>query len=95
MGTQIEVDAYMDSKTLPNLLQKMVLHAKSVKNLYIRIKRRLRRGELSKLNFKLGKTNPADGLTKAIVNETNSLWNLITTEKLKVDSLCWVTLIET
>lgn len=92
LGRKIEIDAYVDSKTLFDVVAKD--GNTSEKRLQIDIyalRESYDKGELSRLNWIPGNINPADGLTKTILNDKNPLWTLINTNKLKLEAQGWVT----
>ena len=90
LGRTLDVEAYVDSKTLFDVVAKN--SNTTEKRLQIDIfalKESYAKGELRKLTWIPGNNNPADALTKPILTATSPLWRLMKDNKLDTEALGW------
>lgn len=90
LGRDVTLEAFIGRKTLFNVVSKD--GATSERPLQIDIfglREPYERGELSKIGWILGTDNIADPLSKPMLTTKSSLWDLLTSNRLKVGSSRW------
>ena len=91
LGRKIEIDAYVDSRTVFNVVAKN--SATLEKRLQIDVnalRQSHSNGELRYLAWIPGFQNLADGLTKGLVGKTHPLWKALTTNRVSITPEGWV-----
>lgn len=90
LGRTIEIDGYVDSKTLLDVVAKSA--ATLEKRLQIDVhalRESHEKGELRQLSHIPGFQNYSDALTKGIISKLHSIWNLLKSNKLDIDIEGW------
>ena len=90
-GKTIDIDAFIDSQTLFNLVAK---HSNPLERRLLidvnALRQSHRKGELRNVAWIPTGQNVADGLTKRLIGRTHSLWKLLTENIVPVTPLGWV-----
>lgn len=89
-GLIVAIDVYVDSKTLLDVVSKD--GGTTEKRLQIdlfALKESQDRGELTRLSWITGKSNPADALTKESLGNGTPLWDLMKSNKVDMEALAW------
>lgn len=78
VGRELEMDAYFDSRTLIHVVTKYAGTTEKRLQIYIAAQcKSYERGDLSRVHWMPGKSNPDDTLSKAGFSPSTSLWRLM------------------
>ena len=91
LGRKIEIDAYVDSRTVFNVVAK---HSNTLKKRlqidFNALRESHSNGELRYLAWIPGFQNPGDGLTKGLLGKKHPLWNAMTSNCISITPEGWI-----
>lgn len=91
LGRKVHIDAYVDSRTVFNVVAKTAATLKKRIQLDVHALRESHtNGELRNIEWIPGTQKVSDGLTKGIINSDHPLWQLMVSNKLRIKATGWV-----